>query len=375
MRVPCPPDWWVGQPAGFEDVQRATMRLAILERLLHPIRRLFLRIITRSGFLCSVYHAVCSGSFRREHRGVVCGCLKYMKQVRNPSGSHYLLRHNVHLLEKGLLMCPHRGVFALDCIQETVACYGRALQRGQTSPELVCQSELQWATDVLTRYFEVTGPHPIIDGLRDRFRTLQAGLPERAPTAVPRERGVARSTPVKYEELLDLARRRRSVRWFLQKPVPREMIDRAVAVAALSPSACTLQPFEFRVFDDAELTREVASIPTGTTGFGHNFPAIVALIGKLHAWFSEPDRHLIYIDASLAAMAFLLAFEAQGLGSCCLNWPDLQPQERRMTRLLGLEPDERVIMLIALGHPDPEGLVTCSQKKPLTELRSFNITG
>ena len=86
----------------------------------------------------------------------------------------------------------------------------------------------------------------------------------RAPTAVPHERGVAGPAPVKYEGLLDLARRRRSVRWFLQKPVPREMIDRAVAVAALSPSACNLQPFEFRVFDDAELTQKVASIPTGT---------------------------------------------------------------------------------------------------------------
>ena len=60
-------------------------------------------------------------------------------------------------------------------------------------------------------------------------------MPERAPTAVPHERGVAGPAPVKYEELLDLARRRRSVRWFLQKAVPREMIDRAVAVAALTP--------------------------------------------------------------------------------------------------------------------------------------------
>ena len=42
---------------------------------------------------------------------------------------------------------------------------------------------------------------------------------------------------------------------------------------------------------------------------------------------------------------------------------------------LGLEPDERVIMLVALGDPDPEGLVTYSQKRPLDELRSFSITG
>jgi nitroreductase len=346
----------------------------MLERLLYQIRRSILDLVAKSEFLCSVYYALCSGSFRREHRGVVCGRLKYTKQARNPSGCQYLLRRNIHLLEKGLLMRPQREVFALDYIQETVACYARALQVGRASPELTRRTELQWASDVLTRYFDVAGQHPIIDRLRDRFRTLQATVPERAPTAVPHERGLTGPPPVKYEQLLELARRRRSVRWFLQKPVPREMIDRAIAVAALSPSACNLQPFEFRVFDDAELTQKVASIPTGTVGFGHNFPAIVVLIGKLHAWFSEPDRHLIYIDASLATMAFLFALEAQGLSSCCLNWPDLGPQERSMARLLGLEPDERVIMLIALGYPDPEGLVTCSQKKPLAELRSFNIT-
>jgi nitroreductase len=272
-------------------------------------------------------------------------------------------------------MRPQREVFALGYIQETIACYERALQIGKVSPELACESELRWASDVLTRYFEVAGPHPIVDRLRGQFRALQANAPQRVPTAGPHERGVAGRLPVGYEELLELARRRRSVRWFLQKPVPREVIDRAIAVAALSPSACNLQPFEFRVFDDAELAQEVASIPTGTSGFGRNFPVIVVLVGKLHAWPREPDRHLIYIDASLAAMAFLFALETQGVGSCCLNWPDLEPQERRMARLLGLEPDERIIMLIALGYPDPEGLVTCSQRKPLAELRSFNLSG
>jgi nitroreductase len=345
----------------------------MLERLIHQIQRRILYLVARSGFLCSVYYTVCSGSFRREHRGVVCGRLKHMNEAHNPSAPHYFLRRKLHLLEKGLLMRPRRDVFSLDHIQEAVACYARALNLGRTSPELARGSEFQWAADVLTRYFEVAGPHPVVDRLRDRFRTLQATVPERVPAAVPQKRGPAGPPPVNYAELLELARRRRSVRWFLQKPVPREAIDQAIAVAALSPSACNLQPFEFRVFDDAELARKVASIPTGTVGFGHNFPAIVVLVGKLRAWFSESDRHLIYIDASLAAMAFIFALEVQGLGSCCLNWSDSKPHERRMTRLLGLEPDERVIMLIALGYPDPEGLLTYPQKKPLAELRSFNV--
>ena len=177
----------------------------MLERLIYQIQRPILYLVAKSGFLCSVYYALCSGSFRREHRGVVCARLKYTKQARNPSGCQYLLRRNIHLVEKGLLVRPEGDVFGLDYIQETVACYGRALQDGRTSPELACRTELQWASDVLTRYFEVSGPHPIIDKLRDRFRTLQATVAERAPTAVPHERGLAGPPPVKYEELLELA--------------------------------------------------------------------------------------------------------------------------------------------------------------------------
>lgn len=345
------------------------------ERIIRQIRRLILELVAKSGFLCSVYYAFRSGSFRREHRGVLYGGLKHLKEARDPSAYRYILRRNIHLLEKGLLMRTRRDAFALDYIEETVACYTRTFEFGRASPELVSELELQWASDVLARYFEVAGPHPTVDRLRDRFGAVRATAPKRGPTAVPYARGDAVPSPVEYENLLELARRRRSVRWFLEKPVPREMIDRALAVAALSPSACNLQPFEFRVFDDPELTQMITAIPTGTGGFGHNIPAIVVLIGQLHAWFGEEDRHLIYIDASLATMAFLFALETQGLSSCCLNWPDLKPQECKMTGLLGLDPGERVIMLIALGYPDPQGLVAYSQKKPLSELRRFNNTG
>ena len=144
----------------------------MFERLTPAIQRAVLHLVAKSGFLSSVYYAFCSGSFRREHRGVVCGRLKYMRQAHNPSGCQYLLRRNLHLLEKGLLMRPRRDVFALDYIQETVDCYSRALQFARTSPRLVCRSELHWAADVLTRYFDVSGSHLIINEARDRFRSL-----------------------------------------------------------------------------------------------------------------------------------------------------------------------------------------------------------
>jgi hypothetical protein len=57
----------------------------------------------------------------------------------------------------------------------------------------------------------------------------------------------------------------------------------------------------------------------------------------------------------------------------CINWADLAPQEKEMSRLLQLTPDERVVMLIGFGYPDPDGLVPYSQKKPLELFRRYNV--
>jgi len=169
-----------------------------------------------------------------------------------------------------------------------------------------------------------------------------------------------------------LAKRRRSVRWFEPRPVPRAMIDRALEVALQSPSACNRQPFVFHVFDEPTLVQQVCEIPMGTKGYRHNIPAIAVIVGRQRAYFSERDRHLIYIDGSLAAMGFMYALEVQGLSSCPINWPDIEEKEQQMADLIGLGPDERPVMLVAIGYPDLEGLVAYSQKKPLDEARTFN---
>lgn len=338
------------------------------------LRSLFLtrllRLIVRSELLSSLYYAFLSNAFRREHRGVISGLLKYGEEPRTVQETQYLLRRNIHGLEKGLLMKPRRGIFAVGYIEETVTCYEQAvLARGV---DIAASGELRWAHDVLTRYFEVVGSHPVIDKARSRFLSLKPAF-QCEISCVPYKRDLNHPPSVSYEDLLALADRRRSVRWYLQERVPRELIDKAISVASLSPSACNRQPFEFRVFDDPGLVQQVASLPLGTKGFSENIPVIVVVVGKLRAYFSERDRHLIYIDGALASMTLMYALETLGLSSCALNWPDIGCLEREMSRLLGLEPDERVVMLMSVGYPDPDGMVACSQKKDLEVLRRYNI--
>jgi nitroreductase len=320
----------------------------------------------------SWYYALFNRSFDREHRSVLEGRLRWRESRSGPAHTTSLLRRNVHRLEKGLLMRPRREVFALDYIGETVEFYATS---ARVPEPRVPVEELQWAREVLTEYFAATASHPGIDSHRTRFAALveREGGDGLIPASVPYRRDLDSPPSVRYADLLALARRRRSVRWFEPRPVPRELVEQAVAVAGQSPTACNRQPFYFHVFDDSDLVRRVASLPGGTVGFHEQFPAIVVLVGELRNFQEERDRHLIYIDASLAAMGFVYAAETMGLATCCINWPDIEESERRAGEVLRLEPDQRPIMFLAVGYPDREGLVAYSQKKPVHQLCRFNF--
>ena len=316
-----------------------------------------------------LYYSLFNSSFIREQAAVLAGRRAYVKSLANKTESSVLLRRNIHRLEKGLIMRPRRAAFAEAYIGETVEAYRKSMTDRVEQEE---SDELDWAFDVLAEYFDVVDTSlPAIAQSQAVFSAVN-GRKTMGEKRKPYCRDLSQPPPVRYEQLLDLSKLRRSVRWYEQKPVPREMVDRAVKVAAYSPSACNRQPFHFRIFDDPEKIHRVASIPMGTAGFNHNFPGIIVVVGHLDAYFDERDRHIIYIDASLASMALIYALESQGLSSCAINWPDVGSWEKKMSKELNLKTHERVIMLISYGYPDPDGMVPFSQKKPLEQIRSYN---
>jgi len=256
-------------------------------------------------------------------------------------------------------MQPRQAVFAEDYIEETVAELARLRVSGRLDP-----IEDKWASDVLAEYFLVVTDTPPISRARAQFGKLGPHHGKELESAsTPRPRAHAPVSGVAYEQFLDLCRQRRSVRWFEQRPVPSDLVSKALDAAAQAPSACNRQPFLFRYFDDPADAHRIASIAMGTTGYAQNVPAIAVLLGDLSCYPEERDRHVVYIDASLAAMQFMLALETLGLASCPINWPDIEVRERAMAEALDLPWHIRPVMLIALGYPDPQGGVPFSAKK------------
>jgi nitroreductase len=334
--------------------------------LIYRLKLGVMRLIHHSSLLCSIYYFLFSGAFRREQQAVTAGLVRYLDRSEDES-SFYLLRRNIHRLEKGLLMRPRRDIFALDYIEETVDCYTRCKQFPQCEERA---EDLIWANDVLETYFAAVCEHKTIQTAQEKFLRV-ATTSGSAAERIPYKRMLI-EPGITYNELLSLAKRRKSVRWFLQTPVPRNLIDKALVVASQAPSACNRQPFRYCIYDAPDMVRRVAALPVGTGGFHQNIPTIAVAIGDLSAYFGERDRHGIYVDTSLSIMLFKLALETLGLSSCPLNWPDITALEKKMAQLLNLQPYERVVMCIAIGYPDPEGMVAYSQKKSGGEIRTFN---
>lgn len=331
-----------------------------------------LNAVARKPRLAALYYALFDDALSREAAAVSAGRVRYQADTRSPASTFYLLRRNIHRIEKGLIMRPRRKVFALEYLEETISVYERAIHSASSS-----NREHIWAHDVLTEYFSVVDrKNPIVKRVYDRFAKLEANRVgvelDRPGPGVPYVRDLSASASIKFEDFYALSLRRRSVRWYLDQPVERTLVDKAISAAVQAPSACNRQPFVYRVIDDPQRARRIAAIPLGTKGFSDKLPAVIVVVGRLRAYPQARDRHAIYVDASLSAMALMYAFETLGLSTCPINWPDIEPQETLIAKELGLEPDERVVMLIAYGWPDPQGLVPFSAKREHDQIRQFN---
>ncbi|MFC1581922.1 nitroreductase family protein [Planctomycetota bacterium] len=157
---------------------------------------------------------------------------------------------------------------------------------------------------------------------------------------------------------LELARRRRSVRGYLDKPVEAEVLDYIFEAARIAPSACNKQPWRFVVVTDAGKRAAICEKGMGapvSNPWAGTAPVIIALCvgyspvvhtaGKL---LKGVDYRLL--DAGIAGEHLCLAAAEQGLGTCWIGW--FKP--RIIRRILNIPRTAKPVSLITLGYPAEE---------------------
>lgn len=327
-------------------------------------------LFSRSRFTSSLYYVLCSVKFHREHQAVLQGRLSYHARQGMKQDSNTLLRRNIHRIEKGLIMQPRKPVFALDYIKDTVAAFGMACN----NPEHDMQ-ELKWAADVLSEYFNVVDKTMLDDScelLFENFKTQYAKISEQSDgNSIPYTFASKPIAAISPEQFHTLCRQRRSVRWFDDKPVDKALLEQAITMASLAPSACNRQPYRFYISEDKGTAKRLLDVPAGTRGFADNVPCTIVVAADLANYPTEKDRHLVYIDGSLAAMQLMLALETLGLSSCPINFPDVEHSEAELAGLLSLDVNIRPVMMICVGYGNADGKIPFSHKKTATQLSRY----
>ncbi len=271
------------------------------------------------------------------------------------------LRRNIHRLEKGLSYPTAKPVFATDYIAQTVDNFCLSLKNGAMD-----ENTRNWAFSVLNLYFSVVDEtqSSVVSHAKAQFNEAVRELPP--PNDIPYPSSLRPLSSITYEELLNLSLRRRSIRYFTDEPASLAIVRKAYDIAKYAPSACNRQAFQFLFFDEPETVKKLSAIPGGVAGY--DVPSIIVVVGRYDGYFDIRDINAPVIDSSLAIMSFLYAAETLGLGTVCINWPNLIDREQKIRKIIDLHPAEFVVMMIGVGYPLDHGKVPFSGKRPSNQV-------
>lgn len=275
----------------------------------------------------------------------------------------YNLRRNIHRLEKGLSYQQVKEVFAEDYILETVV----YLEQGKQHKQLD-EDTIKWAEAILELYFGTVKETAKTATAKKKFENIKSD--EIDSFLVPYPSHKRPKSTITFEELHNLSVQRRSVRYYKNQKVEIEIIRKAYEIAKFAPSACNRQAFSFLFYNDDETVNKLSDIPGGVAGY--SLPAVIVVVGKYEGYFDVRDVNAPIIDASLSAMSFLYAAETLGLGTVCINWPNLPDREEKIRKLIDIKPSEFVIMMIGVGYPEDSGKIPYSSKQMNNSVLLYN---
>jgi len=176
--------------------------------------------------------------------------------------------------------------------------------------------------------------------------------------------------------LLDLIKKRRSVRSYLDKPIPKKDLAKCIEAARLAPSACNAQPWKFIIVDEPKLKNKVTekafSGIYSMNKFAGGASALVVVISEKQKFASAiagqfRGTKYYLLDVGIACEHFILQAEELGIGSCWIGWFN----EKAIKKELNIPRQKKIDTVISLGYyresePRPKS------RKPTEEMSSFN---
>ena len=144
--------------------------------------------------------------------------------------------------------------------------------------------------------------------------------------------------------MLDLIKKRRSIRKYTDEPVSEADIRTLLEAAMAAPSANNSLPWEFVVVQEEGLRQKLAE----THPWSHmcaGAPLVFVVCGD-----EQRSDHWVE-DTSAATQNLLLAVTALDLGAVWVGVYPRPQREEHVRKVLGIPRGLRVLCLVPVGHP------------------------
>jgi len=190
-------------------------------------------------------------------------------------------------------------------------------------------------------------------------------------------------------------RRRRTVREFSDRDVPREVIERAIQAAATAPSGANRQPWHFVAVSDPDVKRQLrqaaekeeaefygwrapddwleALEPFGTDRhkpFLEKAPYLIVIFAQMHGIDDEGQaiKHY-YVNESVGIATGILITALHSAGLATLT--HTPSPMRFLNQLLDRPRHERPFLILVTGYPSRSAKVPKIRKKALDDVVTF----
>ncbi|XP_039202737.1 iodotyrosine deiodinase 1 [Crotalus tigris] len=195
------------------------------------------------------------------------------------------------------------------------------------------------------------------------------------------------------KDFYELLKKRRSVRFISDEPVPREVIDNVIKAAGTSPSGAHTEPWTFVVVNNKEVKHKIREIIEEEEEMNYmkrmgdrwvndlkrlrtnwikeyldTAPYLILIFKQVYGILPDGKKKTHYyneISVSIACGILLAALQNAGLVTVTTTPMNCGP---RLRVLLERPANEKLLLLLPVGYPSKDATVPNLSRKPLNDI-------
>lgn len=182
--------------------------------------------------------------------------------------------------------------------------------------------------------------------------------------------------------VIDTIMKRRSVRFYKDKPIPRDQMEAIIKAGNYAPTGAGTQMWRFVVVEDAQFRKKLAKLAFPRyKKWMENAPEMLKILrDKIDSEVEDPVYYsapaIVFVigsgvtsdlDCPMVCENMMLAAKSLGIGSCWVYFGQLVLDDPEIRETLGMKENEKVYGPIIMGYPEENLPERAPKREPLVK--------